>query len=154
MKVYIGADHRGFALKGKLVDLLHAQDVAVVDCGAHKLDESDDYPQFAQNVAKKVAESEAPTSGADAVLGIAICGSGIGVCVAANKVRGIRAGTVWSAELARHIRERDNINVLCLSADYTDEQTALEIAQSFLTTPFTNLERDRRRIAQIAKIEK
>ncbi len=151
MKVYIGADHRGFELKENLKQFLGAGGMEIINCGAREFDQTDDYPQFAQIVAQSVIGENAPTFGDDGVLGIAICGSGIGVCVAANKIAGVRAGTIWTPELATHVRQRDDINVLCLSADHTSESDAKQIAQNFLTTKFQELKRDKRRITQIMR---
>jgi len=147
MRVYIGADHRGFALKGRIAQRLRERGYDVADEGARELNPEDDYPVFAKRVAKRVAEDPKRTRG------ILICGSGIGVAVAANKVHGIRAGFAFSEDMARASREHDDTNVLALSSDYQSDDEAWRIVEAWLETAFSGAERHQRRLKQIEEME-
>lgn len=143
--VFIGADHAGFKLKQQLEQFLKKQGYKVVDVGAHKLDPTDDYPIFAYKAAKQVAMGKG--------LGILACGSAEGICVAANKVKNIRAVPVWTITNARLSREHNNANVLCLSGWQLPLERAKKIALTWLETQFSRAERHVRRIKQIERIE-
>lgn len=143
-EVYIGADHRGFGLKEKLILSLKNKGWNIVDLN-NKYDPSDDYPDIAIELAKKIVEKEA--------LGILICGSGAGVCVAANKVKGARAALAVNKKQAGKIREDDDINIICLSADFVNDEDNLEIAEEFLKAIFVTEERFIRRVSKIEKYE-
>lgn len=145
--IYIGADHRGFKMKEKLVALLSEKKYPVFDVGAFSYDPADDYPDFAEEVAKKV--SEMPEDSA----GILICGSGAGVCVTANKFKNIRATMAITAEQAMAARSDDHVNVLCLASDYTTEEGAAQIAVGWLNTSFSEEDRHLRRLRKISTIE-
>lgn len=147
MKIFLGADHRGFELKEKLKEWLLTKGYEVHDLGAYRLDPADDYPDFAVAVAEKVSEDAAANRG------VLLCGSGVGMDVAANKVRGVRATVVWSTDAAEHARSRDNANVVSLAADWTPPDMAREIVRVFLETEFGQAERDVRRLKKIAEIE-
>ena len=147
MKVFLGADHRGFELKEKLKEWLKDTGRAVEDMGASKLDPPDDYPDFAFAVAEKVAENPRENRG------VLFCGSGAGMDVAANKVRGIRATVAWSREAAEHVRSHDDVNIISVAADWTLPETAREIVKTFLETPFSREERHVRRLKKITEIE-
>ena len=142
--VYLGADHRGFKHKEKLKAFLDEQGYQVTDIGTNS-EKSVDYPVIAQKVAKKVSED--PNN-----RGILLCGSGVGVCIAANKFKGIRAGSAWTEEVARSARADDNVNVLCLAADDITVDDTKQIARAFLNTSFRGEDRYKRRIAQIDAI--
>lgn len=142
MKIYIGADHRGFALKEALKKFLAQQAHEVVDVGNAIYNAGDDYPDYARAVAEKVVTD------ADS-RGIVICGSGAGVAITANKVRGVRAATIADPRQARMARADEDINVLALAADFMDKQRAEEIAEAFLATEFSGAERHVRRLAKI-----
>lgn len=142
MTIYIGADHRGFALKEYIKKYLSAEGRAVVDCGNSAHDESDDYPDFAKAVAERVANE----AGAK---GILLCGSGNGVAITANKVRGIRAAVAMTPEQARAARSDEDANVIGVAADYTEHDEARDIIEAFLSTPFLDAERHMRRIGKI-----
>ena len=142
MTIYIGADHRGFALKEYIKNYLAAEGRAVEDCGDKIHDESDDYPDYAKAVASRVANE----AGAK---GIVICGSGNGVAIVANKTRGIRAAVAMSPEQARAARSDEDANVIALAADYTEHDEAMDIIEAFLSTPFLDAERHMRRIGKI-----
>lgn len=146
MKVFIGADHRGFKLKESLKEHLLSRGVEVGDGGAVALDPQDDYPDFAYRVARAVARE--PGS-----FGVLLCGSGMGMDVVANKVRGVRATVGYSKESIMHARARDDINVLTLPADVLTESQAAALVNLFLATPFGGEERDRRRLAKVAAVE-
>ncbi len=145
--LFLGTDHRGFELKEKIKSWLQAQGIVFKDIGAHQLEPSDDYPDFGAKVAEVV------TKDPETHRGIVICGSGAGICVAANKFKGVRAALAFTAEMARSMRNDDDMNVLCLASDFTDEKTAIEIVEVFLNTPFGDAERYKRRVEKINKLE-
>ncbi|MBI5619395.1 RpiB/LacA/LacB family sugar-phosphate isomerase [Candidatus Gottesmanbacteria bacterium] len=154
MKVYIGADHRGYLLKEALRPWLITLGHEVVDCGNTKLDPEDDFPDFsfavADAVAKAVSSRPALERGA---AGIVICGSGGGVTIAANKVAGIRAVFARTPDEAVSNRQHNDINVLALAADRTGEEGAKTIITAFLTTSFLGEEKYVRRIKKIQEFE-
>ena len=144
MKVAIGSDHRGYKLKSRLKDLLEDRGHEVMDLGTGN-EESVDYPDFAFPVSEKVAAGEADR-------GILICGSGIGMSIAANKVRGIRAAlcrTVWDAEMTR---KHNDSNVLALSEKSGEDPAVDEVVLTWINTPFEG-GRHLRRINKIADYE-
>lgn len=143
-QVYVGADHRGFNFKNKLVEYLRGNGWAVTDL-VSAYDPNDDYPDIAIGLGEKVV--------ADNALGILICGSGAGVCAAVNKVKGVRASVAMDARQARKIKEDDDINVVCLSADFVGEEENLKIAEEFLNAMFVTEERFIRRVRKIEKYE-
>jgi len=146
MKIAIGADHGGFPIKADLVALLKKLGHEVVDVGAHTLDSSDDYPDFARAVGQAVQRGEAER-------GIVICGSGVGACVAANKLRGIRAGVCHDTYSAHQGVEHDNMNVLCLGGRVVGIEVARELVQAFVGAKFSGEERHARRVAKVAAME-
>ena len=115
--------------------------------GAHVYDKDDDYPDFAYTAAQKVAEDSANNRA------ILICGSGAGVAITANKVKGVYCAQVWSAELARGAREHDGVNAIAIGARYIDESTALQCVEEFLKSEGANAKRHRRRFQKVQKIE-
>jgi len=126
-KIFIGSDHAGFERKAELVPLLVSWGLEVVDLGTHSA-ESVDYPDFAHPVAESVEKGGS--------LGILICGSGNGVCMAANKHAGIRAALCWTAELAELARQHNDANVLCIPARFIDFETSSAMLKAFLSTRF------------------
>jgi ribose 5-phosphate isomerase B len=144
MKIAIGADHAGFALKERLRLRLADEGHEVVDFGANS-GESCDYPDFAQPVAREVAQGRADR-------GILVCSTGIGMAMAANKVAGIRAAPAQSEDEVRLTREHNDANVLTLGARYLDEQSAAGLIDLFLNTEFSG-GRHARRVAKIAQLE-
>ncbi len=144
--IYLGADHRGYKQKNELKKFLDEQGYQVTDMGTDS-DESVDYPLIAKQVADNVSEDLNNR-------GILICGSSAGVCIAANKIKGIRAASAWTEEVARSARADDNVNVLCLAADDISAEDAKQIARAFLNTSFRSEDRYKRRIAQIDEMEK
>jgi len=146
MKIYIGADHRGFPLKETLKAYLATKNYELVDLGASQLEPQDDFVDFAKLVAVKVAsDSES--------FGILLCGSGAGMCIAANKVVGISCAVGHSPQEIQAARHDDNINVLSLPADYVSVEQAKAIIDTFLTTAFASQDRFLRRIAKIKELE-
>lgn len=146
MKLAIGADHRGFALKEALKALLVEDGYEVEDVGAREADPSDDYPQYAYPVGMLVASGEAER-------GILVCGSGVGMAIAANKVAGIRAAEGFSLEHARAARADDDANVLTLGGMTTSLEDAHAMARVFLETEFSHAPRHERRLDEIVEIE-
>jgi ribose 5-phosphate isomerase B len=142
-KVLIAADHAGFALKAALQKLL--PDWSWIDLGP--ADESRvDYPDFAEKLARKIAAGDAPQ-------GILICGSGIGMCIAANKIAGVRAAVVENVVAAQLAKQHNDANVLCLGARFLASEYASEIAEAFLKTPFSGEERHAKRVRKISALE-
>lgn len=142
MTIHIGADHRGFLLKEALITHLHMTGQLVIDHSAPTLVDGDDYPIYARAVAEAVAKSDGDT-------GIVICGSGVGVSIVANKIRGIRAALVCDVVTAIAARNDDDCNVLALGADQTSIEDALDIVDAFIATSFSHEERHTRRIREI-----
>ncbi len=127
-KISIGSDHAGFELKGHVIRFLEDMKYEVKDFGCYSAD-SVDYPDVAHPVAESV-------SGQEDTLGILICGSGNGVCMTANKHKGIRASLCWLPELGALARQHNNANILCLPSRFVDRETALEIVTSYLEASF------------------
>lgn len=146
MHVILGADHRGFPLKAQLTAWLGQSGHAVEDVGAKAVDVADDYPDFGAAVGRAVA------SDPDA-RGIVACGSGIGIVIAANKVRGARAGTCATPEQAAAARRDEDLNVLGLSSDALDLKRAKPIVTAFLKTPYSGLARHARRVKKLHALE-
>jgi ribose 5-phosphate isomerase B len=144
MTIYIGADHRGFDLKERLKVWLSEQGNEVVDCGNRVHDLDDDFPDFSFAVADKVSADPGSR-------GIVICGSGGGVTIAANKVRGVRCTTAVHVADVKHNRYADDINVLALSADYTDFDEAKELLEAFIKIEFDASQRHVRRLNKITE---
>ena len=145
-KIFIGSDHAGFKLKEKIKSFLLNEGVNFEDVGALDFNPEDDYPDFAALVAKKVAEN----SGA----GILVCSSGVGMCITANKIKGIRAINAFNEKIAEMSRIHNNTNVLCLGQDYIEEELAKKIVKRWLETDFSGAERHQRRVDKIAEYEK
>ncbi|MDQ3049778.1 MAG: ribose 5-phosphate isomerase B [Bacteroidota bacterium] len=128
--ITIGADHAGFEIKEKIRKFLETDlpDVNVTDEGTYS-SESVDYPDFAHRVGEKVSRQEVEA-------GIVICGSGNGVCITANKHKGVRAALCWTREIAELARQHNNANVLCIPARFVSGETVVEMTKAFLTTVF------------------
>jgi len=146
MKIYLGADHRGYLLKEKIARFLFEKGYSFEDMGALSLDPDDDYPLYAEKVASMIASSTKDR-------GILVCGSGVGVLIVANKFDGVRAGLGINKEQVVAARNDDNINVLALASDFTDEKQALEMVLAFLETPFSGKAKHKKRIEDISRIE-
>ncbi len=146
MKVFIASDHAGFIKKNELVDKL-AKDFDVIDMGPKELNPNDDYPLYAQKVAESVLEH--PGS-----FGILVCKSGEGMEIAANKIDGIRAALAWNKHVAMETRSENDSNILSLPSGEININDMVEIAKCFVSTPFSKVERHKRRIEEIEDIEK
>ena len=144
MKIAIGADHAGFELKNQLGDVLRQSGHEVCDFGTNSA-ESTDYPDYAVPVAKAVASGTVER-------GVLICGSGVGMSIAANKVRGVRAALGATLEEVRLTRAHNDANVLTLGARFTDPALARQLMQAFIETPFEG-GRHERRVAKISQLE-
>lgn len=147
-KIYLGADHRGYGLKEKIKYWLLDWGCEYEDLGAAEFDPQDDYPDYARKVAEKVARTEEDNN-----RGIVICGSGIGVAIAANKVIGARAGTATNYEQARVAVNDEDLNILALPGDFINEDEAKEIIKAFLDAKFSKEERHIRRLNKIKALE-
>ena len=144
MKLYVGADHAGFALKQELVAHAKAKGHEVVDLGPPNADRVD-YPDFGAAVGRAVA-------GGDADLGLCVCGSGIGIAIAANKVPGIRAATVHDQTSARLAREHNDANVICIGERLTGEEVARDALDAWLDAEFQG-GRHAGRVAKISELD-
>lgn len=144
MKIYVGADHNGFRLRNSLIEYLKRAGYDVVDEGDAKLDPDDDFPIFAYKAVTDVLSSSDPDPRA-----ILICGSGQGMCMAANRFKGIRAALVYDRESARSSRNDDNSNIACLPARELERDEANILVETWLTTPFAGAPRFVRRLRQI-----
>jgi ribose 5-phosphate isomerase B len=144
-EVAVGADHGGYRLKERIVADLRERGVAVHDCGTDST-EAVDYPDFAHRVARLVADGDCRS-------GIVVDGAGIGSCMVANKVPGVRAATCWDLSSARNSREHNHANVLALGAGLIGESLALDIVQTWLTTQWGG-DRHARRVGKIDEIER
>ena len=144
MKLSIGSDHAGYDLKKQIFEYLQKEGHVVIDQGTYNKD-SVDYPDFAEWVVKDVQNKEAD-------YGILVCYTGIGMSMAANKARGIRAALVGKVEDAVLTREHNNANVLCLSAKNTSAEDAFEIIKAFLSTDFAG-GRHERRVEKVMRFE-
>ncbi len=147
MRIGIAADHGGFELKEKLLAALTFAGYVVKDYGAFNLVATDDYPDFVVPMARAVA-------GGELTRGLAICGSGVGACVAANKVQGVRAALITDSFSAHQGVEDDDMNVMCLGGRITGTELAWELVQTFLKADFKTEERFVRRLSKIAALEK
>ncbi len=145
MKVVIGTDHAGFVYKTGLIKAIKSMGHSVLDVGTNS-SESVDYPDFAEKASKIVA-------GRQADIGILLCGSGIGMDIAANKIKGIRCASCWSVETAELARTHNGANVLSLGTRLLPLEKCIEITKTFLATPSASEERHLRRINKIKIIE-
>lgn len=146
MRIGIAADHGGYELKGLLVSKLKDAGHEVVDFGAHELVAGDDYPDFVVPLARAVAAGEAER-------GIAVCGSGVGACVAVNKIPGIRAALITDSFSAHQGVEDDDMNIICLGGRVTGYALAWDLVQIYLGAKFKETERFKRRLAKITELE-
>jgi ribose 5-phosphate isomerase B len=143
----IAADHGGFELKVQLIAALKEIGYEVEDFGADKLVLDDDYPDFVIPLARAVAHSEVER-------GVAICGSGVGACVAANKVHGVRAALITDYFSAHQGVEDDDMNVMCLGGQVTGYSLSWDLVRTFLNSHFMGDERFKRRLTKVAALEK
>ena len=146
MKVGIASDHGGFELKEELVAKLRAAGHTVTDFGAHSLAPDDDYPDFVVPLSNAVSAGEVER-------GIAICGSGVGASVCANKVKGIRAALIHDHFSARQGVEDDHMNVLCMGGRTVGPEVAWDLAQAYLGAVYSREDRHLRRLGKITSLE-
>jgi ribose 5-phosphate isomerase B len=146
LRIGLAADHGGFELKQYLEGRLREAGHAVNDFGDHHPLPDDDYPDFVVPLSRAVARGEVDR-------GVAVCGSGVGACVAANKVAGVRACLIHESFSARQGVEDDDLNVICLGGLVVGHETAWGLVQTFLAARFSGAERHRRRLAKIAALE-
>lgn len=150
MQVYIASDHGGFELKDKIKKMLLEMDITPIDCGAETLDPEDDYPDFAIALGQKLKQDNF-----EGAKGILICRSGVGMAIVANKIKGIYAALCSTREQAIKAREHNNANVLCLDADFIDDNIHLDIVKTFLETEFGGWNsRHGRRVTKIIEFER
>ncbi|HLF28320.1 MAG TPA: ribose-5-phosphate isomerase [Anaerolineae bacterium] len=147
MKIAIGADHGGFELKTDLAAQLKQAGHDVIDVGAHVYQAGDDYPDFARSVAEAVATGPAER-------GVLVCGSGVGACIAANKIKGVRAAMCHDTYSAHQGVEHDDMNVLCLGARIVGAELARELVMAFVNARFSGAERHRRRLDKLLALER
>lgn len=143
-KIFIGADHNGYELKTKMADYLERGGYEVVDCGDEQLHPDDDFPQFAAKVVSGMIDDPSYE-----VRGILICGSGQGMCMAANRFKGIRAALGYDQEAARSARNDDDSNILALPSHALTFEEAVGITETWLMTPFAGAPRFKRRIEEM-----
>ena len=146
MRVGIATDHGGYGLKEELVAQLRNANHEVIDFGAHKLNSGDDYPDFVIPMAKAVVSGEVER-------GVAICGSGVGAAVCANKVPGARASLIHDHFSARQGVEDDHMNILCMGGRTVGPAVAWDLVQTFLEAEYSQAERHLRRIGKVAALE-
>jgi ribose 5-phosphate isomerase B len=146
MRVGIATDHGGFSLKEELLTHLRAAGHEIVDFGAYELNPADDYPDFVVPLAKAVVAGQVQR-------GVAICGSGVGASVCANKVTGVRAALIHDHFSAKQGVEDDHLNVLCMGGRTVGPAVAWDLVQAFLAAEFSQAERHVRRLAKVAKLE-
>jgi len=139
MKIGIASDHGGFELKQLLKERLSKLDFTIIDFGNDTYDSEDDYPDYVIPLAKSVASGEVER-------GIAVCGSGVGASIAANKITGVRAALINDHFAAHQGVEDDNMNILCLGGRTTDVETSMELSLAFLNAKFSFAERHVRRL--------
>ncbi|MHA1988726.1 MAG: ribose 5-phosphate isomerase B [Promethearchaeota archaeon] len=143
MKVIIGSDHGGFKLKETIKEYIKELGYNIEDLGTNST-ESVDYPVYAKKVAEEVKKDKDK-------LGILMCGTGLGMCMTANKFKGIRAALCYNESSAKLAKQHNNANILCLGGREFKEELAKKITKIFLETPFSNEERHKRRIKEIEK---
>ncbi len=147
MKIGIAADHGGFELKAQIKTFLEEKGYEVQDFGANTYDSADDYPDYIVPLAKEVGSGHIEKA-------VAICGSGIGASIAANKVAGVRAALINEHFSAHQGVEDDNMNMICLGGRVTGYAAAEELILAFLNAKFSGLERHKRRLQKVASLEK
>jgi len=146
MKIGIATDHGGFVLKEEILSRLRSSGHEITDFGAHGLDPADDYPDFVVPLAKAVVSGAVER-------GVAICGSGVGAAVCANKVSGARACLIHDHFSARQGVEDDDMNILCMGGRTVGPEVAWDLVETFLRSRFTGAERHRRRLAKVGALE-
>jgi ribose 5-phosphate isomerase B len=146
MRIGIATDHGGFELKQKLIERLRAAGHQITDFGAHQLASDDDYPDFVIPLGQAVAAGKVDR-------GIAVCGSGVGACVCANKIKGVRACLIEDHFSARQGVEDDNMNMLCLGGRIEGPEVAWDLTETFLKAEFSGAPRHVRRLSKVSALE-
>jgi len=146
MRIGIATDHGGFNLKEELVKQLREAGHEVIDFGAHRLNQGDDYPDYVVPLAEAVAAQKVDR-------GVAICGSGVGASVCANKIRGVRAALIHDHFSAQQGVEDDHMNILCMGGRTVGAAVALDLVQTFLAAEFSQAQRHLRRLSKVASLE-
>ena len=146
MRVALAVDHAGYPLKSVVKDHIELCGHEVVDLGAHQFDAADDYPDYARYLGQAIQSGQAAR-------GVLLCGSGVGACVAANKIQGIRAAVCHDTYSARQGVEHDDMNVLCLGTRIIGSELAREVIAAFLGAGFSHQSRHERRLEKIKAIE-
>jgi len=146
MRIGIATDHGGFDLKQKLVERLRAAGHEIVDFGANQMAPGDDYPDFVIPLGRAVAAETVER-------GVAVCGSGVGACVCANKIKGVRACLIEDNFSARQGVEDDDLNLICMGGRIEGVELAWELIQTFLKSKFSGAERHLRRLGKVAALE-
>ena len=146
MRIGIVTDHGGFPLKEEIVKRLQGTSHEVLDLGAHTLNQDDDYPDFVVPLAKAVAEGKVDR-------GIAVCGSGVGASVCANKIAAVRAALIHDHFSARQGVEDDHMNIICMGGRTVGPEVAWDLVQTFLAAEFSKAERHLRRLGKVAALE-
>jgi len=147
MKIYVASDHAGFELKNKLIDFLRKSNCTVINLGPYKYNKNDDYVDYAKKLCKKLLKDKNAK-------GILICGTGQGMCIAANKFRGIYAAPCWNKLTARLAAEHLNANVLCLGAWTVSFRKAKKFVKIWLSSKFSAEEKRKRRLRKIKMLER
>ena len=145
--LYLAADHAGFELKEKIKAHLAERGIDFEDMGAYAYNKDDDYPDFAYKAAVKLA------NGAPEDRAIVICGSGVGVAITANKVKGVYCAQVWSKKISQSVREHNTVNAIALGAHYISDKDAFAAIDAFLSSPGATAERHKRRFGKVKDIE-
>jgi ribose 5-phosphate isomerase B len=145
MKIAIGGDHAGFPLKGPVVEALKSRGHEVTDFGTHSA-EPVDFPDVAQKVCDAVRQGQAERA-------IMVCGTGVGACIAANKIPGVRAALCHDVYSAHQCVEHDDVNVMCLGAQIVGDKLAMELIDAFLKAEFSTEEHFRRRVRKLHEME-
>lgn len=152
MRVYLGADHQGFFLKNKVRDYLTKAGYQITDYSNEELDPDDDFPKYAKLAAKRVVDEKDDTD-----VAILVCGGGQGMCMAANRIKGVRAIVAFSVEDATYGRNDNDANVLCLPARVLDREYNIplwrDIVDAFMNTPFAGAERYIRRNRELDQLD-
>ncbi len=146
MRIGVATDHGGFNLKEELLKQLREAGHEVVDFGAHRLNQGDDYPDYVIPLAEAVAAQKVDR-------GVAICGSGVGASVCANKIRGVRAALIHDHFSSRQGVEDDHMNILCMGGRTVGAAVALDLVQTFLAAEFSQAQRHLRRLSKVASLE-